>query len=40
MTFLLEGRVLLNNFLKKLEIKLPYDTTIPLVGIYLEETII
>ena len=28
------------RFLKKLRIKLPYDPTIPLLGIYLEETII
>ena len=28
------------RFLKKLGIKLPYDPTIPLLGIYLEETII
>ena len=28
------------RFLKKLGIKLPYDPTIPLLGIFLEETII
>ena len=28
------------EFLKKLKIKLPYDPAIPLVGIYLEKTII
>ena len=27
------------RFLKKLGIKLPYDSTIPLLGIYLEKTI-
>ena len=30
--------MLLNNFLKKLEIKPPYDPAIPLLGIYPEET--
>ena len=28
------------RFLKKLNIGLPYDSTVPLLGIYLEETII
>ena len=29
-----------SRFLKKLKIELPYDTAIPLLGIYLEKTII
>ena len=30
----------IRRFLKKLKIELPYDPTIPLLGIYLEKTII